>query len=50
MKDCADMKQSNDTDAKSNPGEGERLLRAFKEKFEAGPSDAENFLTMHEME
>jgi hypothetical protein len=28
----------------------ERLIRAFKEKFEAGTSDAENFITMFEIE
>jgi hypothetical protein len=28
----------------------ERLLKDFKEKFEAGTSDSENFLTMHEIE
>jgi hypothetical protein len=28
----------------------ERLIREFKEKFEAGTSDAENFMTMFEIE
>ena len=28
----------------------ERLIREFKEKFEAGTSDADNFMTMHEIE
>jgi UPF0288 family protein (methanogenesis marker protein 3) len=44
------MKQSNNTDIKSKIEELERLLTDFKEKFEAGTSDAENFLTMHEIE
>jgi hypothetical protein len=44
------MKQSNDINVKSRIEELERLLREFKEKFEAGTSDADNFLTMHEIE
>jgi len=28
----------------------ERLIRNFKEKFETGTSDADNFMTMHEIE
>ena len=28
----------------------ERLIRDFKEKFEAGTSDADDFMTMHEIE
>jgi hypothetical protein len=28
----------------------ELLIKAFKEKFEAGTSDAENFMTMYEIE
>jgi hypothetical protein len=44
------MKRSENTDIKSKIDELERLLRDFKEKFEAGTSDAENFLTMHEIE
>jgi len=42
----------------SNKGEGikdrvleiERLITEFKEKFEAGTSDADNFITMNEIE
>jgi hypothetical protein len=44
------MKRNENTDMKSRIDELERLLRDFKEKFEAGTSDAENFLTMHEIE
>ena len=28
----------------------ERIVNEFKEKFKAGTSDAENFITMHEIE
>jgi hypothetical protein len=44
------MKQNNSTDIQSKIEDLERLLKDFKEKFEAGTSDAENFLTMHEIE
>jgi molecular chaperone GrpE (heat shock protein) len=44
------MKQSNNTDVQSRIEELERLLKDFKEKFETGTSDSENFLTMHEIE
>jgi hypothetical protein len=47
---CAEMKQNKNMDMQSRIGELERLLRDFKEKFEAGTSDAENFITMHEIE
>jgi hypothetical protein len=44
------MKQRDDMDMRSKIDEIERLIRDFKEKFEAGTSDAENFMTMHEIE
>jgi molecular chaperone GrpE (heat shock protein) len=44
------MKQNNNTDIQSKIAELERLLKVFKEKFESGTSDAENFLTMREIE
>jgi hypothetical protein len=44
------MKQNNKTDIQSRIDELERLLNDFKEKFEAGTSNTENFLTMHEIE
>jgi hypothetical protein len=44
------MKQNKNIDMQSKIEELERLLKDFKEKFEAGTSDTENFLTMHEIE
>jgi hypothetical protein len=44
------MKQNSSTDVHLRIEELERLLTNFKEKFEAGTCDAENFLTMHEIE
>jgi molecular chaperone GrpE (heat shock protein) len=44
------MKQNNNIDIQSKIEDLERLLKDFKEKFEAGTSDVENFLTMHEIE
>jgi hypothetical protein len=44
------MKQRNSTDIYARIEELERLLTDFREKFELGTSDAENFLTMHEIE
>ena len=44
------MKQGGDVDIMYRIDEIERLIRDFKESFEAGTSDAENFLTMHEIE
>ena len=44
------MEKNGDVDIKSKIGEIERLIKDFKERFEAGTSDAENFMTMHEIE
>ena len=44
------MADSNGADVKSRLLEIERLVGEFKEKFEAGTSDAENFITMNEIE
>lgn len=44
------MSIANGTDIKARVLEIERLLNEFKEKFEAGTSDAENFMTMNEIE
>ena len=44
------MKQGGDVDIMYRIDEIERLIRDFKERFEAWTSDAENFLTMHEIE
>jgi hypothetical protein len=44
------MKQIDDVDIKSKIDEIERLLEDFKERFKQGTADAENFMTMHEIE
>ena len=44
------MKQGDGISVKAKIDEIERLIRDFKERFEAGTCDAENFLTMHEIE
>jgi hypothetical protein len=44
------MKQDDDISVKAKLDEIERIVRDFKEKFEAGTSNVEHFLTMHEIE
>jgi hypothetical protein len=45
------MENGNVKDMTANRlAEIERLIKTFKEKFEAGTSDAENFMTMFEIE
>ena len=41
---------SNKGDIKERVLEIERLINEFKEKFEAGTSDVDNFITMNEIE
>jgi hypothetical protein len=44
------MESKNEVDIKARVLEIERLIAEFKEKFEAGTSDADNFITMNEIE
>ena len=44
------MTIENGADIKDRVLEIERLITDFKEKFEAGTSDIENFMTMNEIE
>ena len=44
------MASDNKADIKDRVLEIERLINEFKEKFEAGTSDADNFMTMNEIE
>ena len=44
------MSDKSSVDIRQKVLEIERLVKEFKEKFEAGTSDAENFITMNEIE
>jgi len=44
------MAKNNKVDISQRVLEIERLLTEFKEKFEAGTSDVDNFITMNEIE
>ena len=44
------MKNKRDVDVKQRVLEIERLISEFKEKFETGTIDADNFITMNEIE
>ena len=48
--DESHMGTPNNVDIQQRVLEIERLLNEFKEKFEAGTSDADNFITMNEIE
>jgi hypothetical protein len=44
------VKKGENAGGDARVAEIERLIRGFREKFQAGTSDAENFLTMTEIE
>ena len=44
------MSDKSGVDIRQKVLEIERLIKDFKEKFEAGTADAENFITMNEIE
>ena len=44
------MESRKEVDIKTRVLEIERLINEFKDRFEAGTSDSENFITMNEIE
>ena len=44
------MKSNNQGDVETRISEIGRLVKGFNEKFKAGTSDSENFITMNEIE
>jgi len=45
-----DIKQNDKDNMNTRIAEIERLINDFREKFEIGTSDADNFITLHEIE
>jgi len=45
-----DIKQNDKDKMNTRIAEIERLINDFREKFEIGTSDADNFITLHEIE
>jgi len=44
------MKSNNQSDIETRISEIDRLVKGFDERFKAGTSDSENFITMNEIE